>query len=163
LLVGCDNCAKNDAAQKATEVTVDHIVPEKVISAWGYRTVSTDKRTQSAWENDTFGSATIRIQSIKAVKEVPDWKNAYYRFTIVEETFENADLARARSERLKDHDPQLDSKCHPELILRDGFFSANKVIYVTTDVSKFELEQMPTIVALLKAHILKKTKAKTSK
>ena len=79
--------------------------------------------------------------------------DAYYRFTIVEETFQGNDVAESRFERLKDNDPALNSKRHPETILRDGFCTKNRVLYAMTDVSKFEIEELPAIVTSLRSHI----------
>ena len=154
-LAGCDSGSKvaKQSPPSAIEVALP-IVPEDVLSGWGYLTVSTSSRTQSDWEAREFGGAQIRIQSIKALKEVPDWKDAYYRFTLVEESFPSEAAAGSRFLRLKENDPKLDSKQFPDLILRDGFTERDKVFYVTTDVSRFEIERLPAIVESLKAHVL---------
>jgi len=96
----------------------------------------------------------VRVQSIKAVDQVPDWEDAYYRFTIVEERFPSPDLARSRFTRLKENDPEVDPKSHPELVLRDGFVTGDTVLYATTDSTKFEIEAMPFIFASLRMYVL---------
>lgn len=159
-VAGCDSAPK--AAQAMSPAVADPgdaagptlpIVAEEVLSGWGFRTVSVSKGKQSAWEEREFGKAGVRMQSIKAVKETPGRKDTYYRFTLVEETFACETAARSRFVRLKDNDPELNSKQHPELILRGGFSTGEKVLYVTTDVSAFEIEKLPAMVDLLKAHV----------
>jgi hypothetical protein len=167
---GCDSGSKTarEAAPAAVADTVAvagtaeatavlPIVPEEVLSEWGFRTVSISSRKQSDWEAGAFGAATVRVQSIKGVERIPTWKDvAYYRFTLVEETFASEAAARSRTARLKENDPKVNNKQFPDLILRDGFSSGTRVCYITTDVSAFEEEKMPAMVAFLKTYILKK-------
>lgn len=153
-VAGCDRETEQVQSTNASEV-VAPIVPEEVIEAWGYRTISTATVPQSEWEAHAFGAASIRTQAIKATAEVPEWKDAYYRFTLVEESLDSDGVARSRFERLRDHDPGRNSKMHPELILRDGFVVANRVLYATTDSTKFEIEAMPSVVASFEAHVLR--------
>ena len=140
-------------SNEPSSTPVTRIVPEQVINEWGYRTVAGSVQ-QPDWETEAFSKALVRIQAIKGIDKLPEWDTAHYRFTIVEEVFETEQLASSRIARLRDHDPRLDSKRTPELVLRSGFSIGCKVLYVTTDVLKFEIEQMPALVKSLRTHFL---------
>lgn len=142
------------AQDKQTEVPP--IFSESIIQTWAYRTLRSERREQSEWETKHFGKASIRIQSIKSTKELKDWKNAYYRFRIAEETFATPEDAKRRIERIRDTPPGLNTKMEPHWVLRDGIAVGRIAYIVSTDSMKFEIEALPTVMKLLTAQVTTK-------
>ena len=128
------------------------IVPAEVLSEWGYHSKSTNSQAQTKWEKTTFGEAKIYKQKIKAINQVKDWKDAYYRFTLIYELYNSEKDARNRINKLSHHPAGVNTKQQPEYLLRKGFRIRNSVYIVTTDVYKFEIEELPRIVELFKAY-----------
>ena len=66
-------------------------------------------------------------------------ENMYPRYTLIRESYKDADGARKRGLRLRDFDPKIDAKTkqHAGLVLRQGFVSNRDVIIVTTDAVIF--------------------------
>lgn len=129
------------------------IVDERSLSHWGYKTIASGEKNQTKWEKSKFGSATIYSQKIKATKEVSDWPNAYYRFTITREEYLSDSKAQKRLKKLYKTPPHINTKMHPEYVLRKGFRKGTCVYIVSTDVLKFEIEELPRIFELLEAYI----------
>ena len=132
------------------------IFAERVIESWGYRTVGSGRREPSEWETRHFGPARIRFQSIKGLKELKDWKGAYYRFRIAEEIYGTPEEAKRRIERVKDSPPGLDTKMDPHWILCDGVAAGKVACIVSTDSVKFEMEALPAVMKLLKSEVAAK-------
>ncbi len=132
------------------------IFSDSIIQSWGYRTLRSERKEQSEWETKHFGKASIRLQSIKSTKELKDWKNAYYRFRIAEETFATPEDAKKRIERIRDTPPGLDTKTDPHWVLCDGVAVGRIAYIVSTDSMKFEIEALPTVIKLLTARVTTK-------
>jgi hypothetical protein len=130
-------------------VTTQLIIAESALQTLGYKTLETLRHDQSQWEIKEFGQATITWQSIKGLNELKDWKNAYYRFRIAEETFSTAQEARHRIERIRDIPPGLDTKTDPHWMLRDGIAIGNSAYIASTDSEKFMSEALPSIMQFL--------------
>ena len=144
------------AGAEEKKVAVAPIFAESVIESWGYRTVGSGSGEPGEWEIRHFGPARIRFQSIKGLKELRDWKRAYYRFRIVEEIYGTPEEAKRRIERINDTPPGLDTKMNPHWILCDGV-AVGKVAYVvSSDSLKFEMEALPSVMKLLKSEVMAK-------
>ena len=130
------------------------IVEETTLMEWGYKTLGFEEVEQSNWSQGQFGEAKQYIQKIKAVAEVPDWPNAYYRFELTKLDFPTAAAAKKRLSEMHAHPPDVDPKMFPEYVLRDGIRIKNTVFFVSTDVQKFELEELPRVVDLLKRYVM---------
>lgn len=139
------------AQDKQSDVTP--IFTDSTIQSWGYRTLKSERKEQSEWETTHFGKAIIRLQSIKSTKELKDWKNAYYRFRIAEETFATPEDAKKRIESIRDTPPGLDTKTDPHWVLCDGIAVGRIAYIVSTDSMKFEIEALPTVMKLLTAQV----------
>lgn len=135
---------------------VNPIFSDSIIQTWGYRTLKSERREQSEWETKHFGKASIRLQSIKSTKELKDWKNAYYRFRIAEETFATPEDAKKRIERIRDTPPGLDTKKDPHCVLCDGIAVGRIAYIVSTDSMKFAIEALPIVMKLLTAQVTTK-------
>ena len=129
------------------------IVDETSLSQWGYKTITSGEKNQTEWESSEFGSATIYSQKIKATKEVSDWPNAYYRFTITKEEYISESKAQKRLKELYKTPSHINTKMHPEYVLRKGFRKGTCVYIISTDVLKFEIEELPRMFDLLEAYI----------
>jgi len=102
-------------------------------------------KKQSEWDTKQFGKADITEQDIKSIAPMKGHENMYPRYTITRETYKSNQLAEKRLVRLRDHDPLLDSKMQPKLVLRRGFTSGKEVWIVATDAvifSKTELDKV---------------------
>lgn len=130
------------------------IVDERTLSDWGYRIIVFGVMEQTKWEASTFGDATIYLQKIKAIKEVPDWPNTYYRFTLTREEYLSDKKAKKRLRKLHKTPPNINTKKHSEYVLRKGFRKENFVYIISTDVLKFEMEELPRIFDLLEMYFV---------
>lgn len=141
----------------AAELAMDPrpVFPEEVIRSWGYRTTGSERVLQAAWETQWFGKATVRRQSIKALAEVKDWENAYYRFRIAEETFSTPEKAEMRIKELQVTPPGMDTKKEPHRVLCDGVAVGKTAYIVSTDSVKFQMEALPAVMKLMKAEVEK--------
>ena len=131
----------------------DQIVDEESLTNWGYKTITSGENKQTDWEISEFGNATIHLQKIKAINEVPGWPNAFYRFTITSEKYNSESNANKRLKKLYKTPPNINTKMHPEYVLREGFRKVKYVYIISTDVLKFEIEELPHIFELLKVYI----------
>lgn len=91
----------------------------------------------SSWESQIFNLSKKEHWEAKSRAEVPNWRGAYYRFTIVKESYQSQQEASARLRRLHEKPPGLtpdDDKAFP---LREGFNVDNNVYVVSCRVSMF--------------------------
>lgn len=91
----------------------------------------------SSWESQTFNLSKKERWEAKSRAEVPNWRGAYYRFTVVKESYQSQQEASARLSRLHEKPPGLtpdDDKAFP---LREGFNVDNDVYVVSCRVSMF--------------------------
>jgi hypothetical protein len=140
-LFGCEN--------EYDESIAEPIFSESTLYDWRYKTTDTGDRLQIDWERENFGSATIRYQRIKAMDEVKDWKKAFYRFLIEEQTYATPDLARERIERIGEHPPGQHTKAYPQWTLCEGYFTGKRAFIVSTDSTRFAHEELPSILLLI--------------
>lgn len=131
-LVSCD---RKSNAKAPSEVSPILSAPE--VAQIGFATKAVRAVSQSKWDQDQFGSASIVEQDIKSTAPMADQPSLFPRYTIIRETYENPELADSRLKRLRDHDPGLDDKIHSGLVLRDGFATGKDVWIVTTDAVIF--------------------------
>jgi hypothetical protein len=54
----------------------------------------------STWESQTFNMATKEQWETKSRAEVPNWRGAYYRFSVVKESYQSPQEAMARLHRI---------------------------------------------------------------
>lgn len=125
------------------------------LKKWGYKLIKYEELKQSQWEIENFGICKKEEIKIKSIKELDNWKNVYYRFSIIKEEYENNTLAKNRLEKLKTYPKYINTKMNPDYILRAGFFYKNFVYYISTDVLLFEVKEMPRLLDLLKKNIKK--------
>ena len=142
------------ADDQAPLVRTNLIVNEQTLAEWGYGTKEYGEKAQQEWEVSKFGKANISYQNVKSIKEVPDWPNAYYRFTILKEEYPSDKAASSRLGDLKVIPKGMESKEFSEYILRKGFVESSSVYIISTDVLKFEMEELPRVFQLLKEHIV---------
>ncbi len=113
---------------------VRFIVPDNVLAQWGYVSKGFEKSKQLAWETETFGSAAVYRQKIKARKSVKGQRGVYFRFSFLREDYPSVEAAEKRGMKLRYSPEGFNSKMRPEYILRDGFVVGDKVYIVATDV-----------------------------
>lgn len=140
----------------ATSITLasDAIVDPDTLQQWGYRSADLGVYHQLDWELSQFGQATVTFQKIKAIREIPDWPNAYYRFMLSKEVYRDQQHAEHRVMQLRYTAKGFNTKMHPHYMLRKGVAKGNTVYIVSTDVLKFELEELPRVFTLLKSYLL---------
>lgn len=131
----------------------DQIVDNVSLMKWGYKTVTSEEKEQTDWEISEFGKAKIYLQKIKAIREVPDWPNSFYRFTLTGEKYDSESKALNRFKNLDKTPPNINTKMYPEYVLRKGFLKGKCVYIISTDVLKFETEELPHIFELLRVYI----------
>lgn len=141
--------------EKPAEVVTEPepVFPKEVIASWGYRTTGMREAEQSAWEVEHFGKATVRQQSINAVKEVKGERNMYYRFVISEQTFATEAEASGRIAKIRDTPPGVNTKMEPRWVLCDGVASGRKAYIVWTDALKFSIEELPEVMKRLRKEL----------
>ena len=167
---GCDDrpapdemAAEPGPTTRATEVLPDMerhltddgppLVPESVVRQWSYRTVSNSRVAQPTWLTKRFGKANVRCQRIKAIREVPDMPRTFYRFHIELETYPSVEAAVSRIKGADDV-PIEAEKTH--FSLWKGFRLGATVVSVSTDVYKFEVEELPRIYRLVQEYFKEK-------
>jgi hypothetical protein len=91
----------------------------------------------SVWESQTFNLAKKEQWEAKSRAEVPNWSGAYYRFTIVKESYQSQQDATARLSRLREKPPGLTPEDDKAFPLREGFNMGNEVYIVSCRVSMF--------------------------
>ena len=91
----------------------------------------------SAWESQTFNMSTKEQWETKSRAEVPDWRGAYYRFSIVKEGYHSPQDAMARLRRMLEKPPGLTPEDDKAFPLREGFSVDNNVYIVSCQVSMF--------------------------
>jgi hypothetical protein len=89
------------------------------------------------WERKTFNLLKKEEWQAKSRAEVPNWKDAYYRFTIVKETYHSHQEASSRLNRLHEKPPGLSPDENKAFPLREGFSFENTVYVVSCQVSMF--------------------------
>lgn len=104
------------------------------------------------WERQNFNLLRKEMWETKSRAEVPNWKDAYYRFTIVKESYESAGEASERLKRLRDKPPGLSPEDDKAFPLREGFSFRNTVFVVSCRVSMFH-EPMKTFTRDLERHV----------
>jgi hypothetical protein len=149
-VVAVASCKKTP---NSATVLMDPIFSDTTVESWGYRTLETGAAQQTDWEIDNFGKASVRYQSIKGLRELKGWENAYYRFTIQEETFTTPEAAATRIERVRDTPPGGHTKKTPHWTLRDGVASGRSAYIVSTDSTKFADEALPSVISHIASHL----------
>ena len=114
---------------------------------WGYRSLGIE---QTKFHRERFGEATIRVESVKSVKEIEGMPGYFCSFVVCEETYPSVEEAEYRAENLHAHPPGLSSKQDAEFVLRDGFRVANRIIYASTHATLFHDVCMPVLIQNLK-------------
>ncbi|MDF1862832.1 MAG: hypothetical protein P1U87_21630 [Verrucomicrobiales bacterium] len=136
---------------KLAPVSMAEPILEKwVWDEWGYRSLGTEQIEQTKFHRERFGDATIRIESVKSVKEIEGMPGYFCSFVVCEETYPSVEEAEYRAENLHAHPPGLSSKQDAEFVLRDGFRVANRIIYASTHATLFHDVCMPVLIQNLK-------------
>lgn len=89
------------------------------------------------WERKTFNLLKKEEWKTKSRAEVPNWRGAYYRFTVEKESFQSHQEASDRLNRLHEKPPGLGPEEDKAFPLREGFKSENSVYVVSCQVSMF--------------------------
>ena len=89
------------------------------------------------WEKQTFNVVEKEQWISKSRSEVPDWKGAYYRFTIVKEVYHSSQEATSRIGRLREKPPGLAPEENKAFPLREGFAIENSAYILSCEVSMF--------------------------
>lgn len=129
------------------------VVPNQVVTTWGYKTTSSQLGTQPQWAENAFGKATIHLQAIKALEEISDWPNAYYDFRLVKEIYTTETAAAYRVENKKQPPPGENPNKWSKTNLVVAFHHQNSAYLIYTRATKFYLEESPRILKLLKAYV----------
>jgi hypothetical protein len=120
----------------------------------GFQSKALRSVPQSDWDRQHFGPADMVEQEIRSLKPMKDDPSLFPRFTIIREIYGSQGLAEQRWRRLRDHDPELDSKIHSGLVLRDGFVRGKNVWIVTTDAVIFSHQELDKIMRNIQNLIL---------
>ena len=91
----------------------------------------------TAWERQNFNLQKKEMWQTKSRDEVPNWTDAYYRYTIVKESYQSDHEASERLKRLHDKPPGLSPDDNKAFPLREGFSFKNVVFVVSCQVSMF--------------------------
>jgi len=108
--------------------------------------------TVTPWERQTFNP--LKKEEWKAISrtEVPNWKGAYYRFTILKESYRSHQEASARLNRLHEEPPGLSPEDDKAFPLREGFSVDNTVYVVSCQVNMFH-EQLKDFTRALEREV----------
>lgn len=128
------------------------IVDSHQLKSWGYFTKSIEKDIQTDWEKKQFGTARVIKQKIKAAEPTSKNSETYFRFTIRQETYHNANFAQNRIKKMFFRPPGLNTKMNPEYLLRDGFSIGKDAFIISTDVLSFSKTELPMLVKKLKMY-----------
>nr|ALS88894.1 MbeD/MobD like protein [uncultured bacterium] len=91
----------------------------------------------TSWERQTFNLLQKEQWQAKSRAQVPNWKSAYYRYTIVKETYQSQEAAKERGNHILEKPPGLAPEEDKSFPLRAGF-SFNKNVYIVScNVSMF--------------------------
>lgn len=131
-LISC----KNGSHQHAPS-DVEPILSRLEVAQLGFKTRAVRAPVQSKWDQEHFGSASIVEQDIRSLNPMAEDPSCFPRYTIIRETYDNPQAASNRLRNFRDHDPDLNSKMNPKLVLRDGFASGENIWFVTTDAVIF--------------------------
>ena len=126
------------------------IVNESILEDWGYRSLGTNRVSQTEYQKEVFGEAEIRTQSIRANEAIEGMPGYFCSFVIVEETYPSVDAASKRRGNLHAHETGLNSKMNAEFVLRDGFQVQNRVLFASTQVTLFHEVGMPKLLEHLR-------------
>jgi hypothetical protein len=126
--------------------SADSIVNESILEDWGYRSLGSNRVSQTEYQKEVFGEAEIRTQSIRASEAIEGMPGYFCSFVIVEETYPSVDAASKRRENLHAHETGLSSKMNAEFVLRDGFQVQNRVLFASTEVTLFHKVGMPSLL-----------------
>jgi hypothetical protein len=85
----------------------------------------------TAWESQTFNLIKKEQWETKSRTEVPYWQGAYYRFTIVKESYRSPQEASFRVSRLREKPPGLSPEDNKAFPLREGF-SVDTAVYIVS-------------------------------
>lgn len=146
VLVACQS-KRNKEVVETRQALLSQVEAERL----GYKVGVTDEVQQSAWDARQFGSATILSQAVKSLSPMAQNATMFPRFTIFCEQYGSVAEATVRAGRLRDHDPSLDNKDFPELVLRDGFCVGKDVWIVTTDAVIFSHSELQEFTWKLKS------------
>lgn len=91
---------------------------------------------------------------IKSREQVPEWKNAFYRFKIKIESFSTRIKASQRSGTYLNPPKDLSPSVKKSFPLRLGFNFNCYFIVSSTDVNKFHIEQGESLNSSLREHLL---------
>jgi hypothetical protein len=91
----------------------------------------------TSWEAKTFNLLKKEEWETKSRAEVPNWKGAYYRFTVVKESYQSHQEASDRLNRVHEKPPGLGPDEDKAFPLRAGFNFENTVYVVSCQVSMF--------------------------
>lgn len=125
---------------------VSPILSNTELEQLGFKSKAVRSVSQSDWDRQQFGPADLVEQEIRSLNPMKDDRSMFPRFTIIRESYGNEELAQQRWRRLRDHDPELDSKLHSGLVLRDGFVRGKDVWIVTTDAVIFSHQELDKIM-----------------
>ncbi|HVF41845.1 MAG TPA: hypothetical protein VM936_02470 [Pyrinomonadaceae bacterium] len=113
---------------------------EATLERLGYAVKSDESAGPSGWESEQFNLLSKRVMRLKSVRQVPDWRAAFYRFTVVEERYADGVRAARRLGRIREEPPGLSPEDDKAFPLRRGFRFREFVYVVSTDVSSFKPE-----------------------
>ena len=132
-LIVCTGCPSLPGAAKKK---VPNIEVEVFLSKQGFDgEFSTPAVTD--WERQTFNLLEKEQWLTKSRAEVPNWERAYYRYTIVKETYQSRQEAKDRSNRIREQPPSLGGEPDKAFPLRAGFAFDKNVYVVSCQVSMF--------------------------
>ena len=102
----------------------------------GYRVVQRPISAATAWETSNFQTRDRHVVSFKADKPLPNSRDYYVRFLLIEETFAaEADAERRLSDLHRKVPDRFDNEY--ELAMREGFRVGMKTYILQTDAAIF--------------------------
>ena len=148
-LNACKPNSCKDMSATAEESPQTSLTDEQYASI-GYVVKQRGEMDQSEWDAGQFGEAAATFTHIRSTTVTKPGSHTYPRFKIIRERYVNVETAKKRLERLRDHDPSLNTKANAGLVLRRGFRIDDEVIIVTTDAVMFSRRYLDEVTTKLK-------------
>lgn len=135
-------------------IASNNLLPEAVINHLDYKTTKNFKYPSKScldYEKPIIVAKKRLYQGIKSTQEVTNYKNTFYRFTLVEEEYETNINAQNRLKQITfPYQFQTNSWYSKNCSLREGFILGNKVYFLATDAGLFSSEITPLLKILKK-------------
>jgi len=110
------------------------------MQARGYRLRKSFAKPPTDWEVSKFRMRSRVVFAFKAEQPLPDFKDTYYRFALIEETYDSGSDAEQRLRQLHDKFPDGPWEDDYTRALREGFIVDRTLYILQTDAALFDPE-----------------------